>query len=351
MILARIACMSAVALATGCFTADLDPAKEGAFACFEPDGSDCPEGRMCINGRCESEGPSVEITNPEDEQLFDIMDAPIDAPRMIGVRVSGNLELAPPSDEHVSGEGHVAILVDGVERTTIEMGGLSGGITVMIEVPNRAGPHRVAAVARRNDGVDYDNPEARFTRLFWIDDGTPQVALKSPWPNTVFGLDTQVMSYSVTSLRVQLVPPMPESPIDPDRGHVHIYYDESFPGCLMDPMCDPGHRRRARRGAHGDDPRERRDHRHAHRCAAQHRSLAVRVRSRRRRADDAQADPRSGHDHPRSAGLTAVLYMRATSQASHSPSCWRSSSVGVGFPAGGMSSFVAAGPAAAFQST
>ncbi len=43
-------------------------------------------------------------------------------------------------------------------------------------------------------------------------------------------------------------------------------------------------------------------------------------------------------------------HMRASSHASHSPSCWRSSSVGVGLPAGGMSSFVAAGPDAAFQS-
>jgi hypothetical protein len=244
MVLARIACTimaSAVAFTTGCFTADLDPSKEGAFACMEPDGSDCPEGRMCINGRCESEGPSVEITSPEDEEPFAIELAPPDVPREFGVRVLGNLELVPPSDEHVSGEGHVAILVDGIETTTLESGGLSGGITVTIEVPNRAGPHRVAAVARRNDGVDYDNPEARFTRLFWIDDGTPQVALKSPWPQSVFGLDTQVMPYSVTSLRIELAPPMPTAPIDPARGHIHIYYDESFPGCLSDPMCDPNY--------------------------------------------------------------------------------------------------------------
>jgi hypothetical protein len=169
------------------------------------------------------------------------MDAPADMPRPISVTIAGSLELVQPTDEHVSGEGHIAVFVDGVEATTITSGTFSAGLTVMIDVVNRPGPHRVAIVARRNDGIDYDNPEARFTRLFWVDDGTPQVAVKSPWENTVFGLDTQVITYSVTSLRVELVPPMAEGMIDPARGHVHIYYDEQFPGCLMDPQCDPNY--------------------------------------------------------------------------------------------------------------
>ena len=236
---ARTACSVGIALATGCFTADLDPDKVGAFSCLDAD--ECPEGRMCINGRCETEGPSVEIRNPEDEDLFDVEDAAPDMPRPIMVTIAGSLELAPASDEHVSGEGHVAVFVDGVEAMTVTSGTFSAGLTVMIEVVNRPGPHRVAIVARRNDGVDYDNAEASTTRLFWIDDGTPQVAVKAPWPNKVFGLDTQVIDYAVTSLRVDLVPPMAEGMIDPARGHVHIYYDKPFPSCLMDPMCDPNY--------------------------------------------------------------------------------------------------------------
>jgi hypothetical protein len=238
-VFARTACSLGVALATGCFTADLDPKKTGAFSCVEAD--DCPEGRMCINARCETEGPSVEVRNPEDEDLFPVMDAPPDVPRPIMVTIAGTLELVEPSDEHVSGEGHLALFVDGEEVDTITSGPFSAGMTVAIDVVNRPGPHRVAIVARRNDGVDYDNAEARFTRLFWIDDGTPQVAVKAPWPNSSFPLDSEVIEYQVTSLRVELVPPMAEGMIDPTRGHVHIYYDKIFPACLMDPACDPNY--------------------------------------------------------------------------------------------------------------
>jgi hypothetical protein len=241
MSIARTACSLALVLGTGCFTADLDPDKTGVFACMGDD--DCSGDDVCVNQRCETEVQTVEIRNPEDEDTFDIMDAPPDMPREISVTIAGTLELVAPSGdaEHVSGEGHIAVFVDGMEVNPITSGPFSAGILVPIQVVNRPGPHRVAIQARRNDGADYDNPGARATRLFWIDDGTPQVAIKSPWPNTSFGLESEIITFQVTSLRVMLVPPMAEGMIDPTRGHTHVYYDETFPSCLMDPQCDPNY--------------------------------------------------------------------------------------------------------------
>lgn len=241
MSIARTACSLALALVlgAGCFTADFDPDKAGVFFCEADD--DCEGEDFCVNQRCEAELQTVEIRNPEDEDTFDVMAGPLDMPREIPVTIAGSLELVAAGGDHVSGEGHVAVFVDGMEIAPVTSGPFSAGIVVPIQVTNRPGPHRVAIQARRNDGADYDNPGARATRLFWIDDGTPQVAIKSPWPNTTFGLESEAITYQVTSLRVMLVPPMAEGMIDPTRGHTHIYYDETFPACLMDPMCDPNY--------------------------------------------------------------------------------------------------------------
>ncbi|HET6584082.1 MAG TPA: hypothetical protein VFG69_11550 [Nannocystaceae bacterium] len=239
MAIARPACSLALVLGGGCFTADLDPDKTGVFACASDE--DCAGDDVCVNQRCESEVQTVEIRNPEDEDTFDVTDAALDMPRMISVTIAGTLELVAPGGDHVSGEGHIAVFVDGMEIAPVTSGPFSAGIVVPITVANRPGPHRVAIKARRNDGTDYDNIGAQATRLFWIDDGTPQVAIKSPWPNTTFGLDSQTITFQVTSLRVMLVPPMAEGMIDPAKGHTHIYYDETFPACLMDPMCDPNY--------------------------------------------------------------------------------------------------------------
>lgn len=231
----------ALVLIAGCFTADLDPDKSGVFACNAD--ADCPDGRTCINARCETDAPAVEIRNPEDEQRFDIAGAGVGEMREVAVSIAGTLELVDPAtnDAHVSGEGHIVLFVDGAETMTITSGPFSAGISIGVQVANVAGPHRVAIVARRNDGLDYDNPEATFTRLFWVDDGTPLVGIKAPWPNAGFGLDPQSIDVRVTTINFSFEAPSPLGMNEPDRGHAHIYYDALFPACLSDAVCDAGY--------------------------------------------------------------------------------------------------------------
>jgi len=234
----RVACAWVLVLLAGCFTADLDPEQTGAFACEAA--TDCPEGRQCVNERCEAEVLAVEVRNPEDEQRFDIAGATEGELRPIPVTIAGTLELVDPAtnDEHVYGEGHIVVIVDGTEAMTITDGPFTAGIGIEVQVANEAGPHRVAIVARRNDGIPYDNPQATFTRLFWIDDGTPLVAVKAPWPNASFGLESETVQVQISAINYTFAPPQPEGTNIPGTGHAHIYYDASFPACLDDPLCD-----------------------------------------------------------------------------------------------------------------
>jgi hypothetical protein len=240
---ARVSAVAA--LATGCFTAELDPDRGGVFACDSD--TDCPQGHACINAVCENEAaPVVSILAPE--PLFPFPHDDPNAPT-ISVRFSvsaSNLALVDPSSkaDHVFGEGHVRVELDGEELMTIIDGDISAGIEQMIAVTNTPGGHRMAAIILRNDGRPYEHEKGRENLLFWIDDGTPLVAITQPWPDTDFPLEsTGPVLVAIETLNFDLSDPS-NRPKEAQKGHAHVHYDADLAGCF-EPVtlgCDQGYR-------------------------------------------------------------------------------------------------------------
>lgn len=226
-------------LSSGCFTAQLDPDAAGAFACG--DDEPCPGDQSCVNERCEvGDPPRVEITNPERNQAFPIGDDP-GGMRTFSINILGTLDLVDPVEhkDNVFGEGHLEVFLDNHSVGKIVTGALSGGVQFELEVANVAGPVRVAVHALRNDGSRYDNEDATATQLFWIDDGTPLVGIRNPWPGATFGLDAESVAVEAVVLNFGLMPANPNGTPQPGVGHVHIYYDVDLATCLVpDSQCD-----------------------------------------------------------------------------------------------------------------
>jgi hypothetical protein len=238
---ASVSCVAA--LATGCFTAELDPDRGGVFACESE--TDCPQGHTCINTVCENEdAPVVSILSPEPLFPFPHTDNP-SLPVAFNVSAS-NLRLVDPStaSEHVFGEGHIQIELDGKVISTLTSGPISGGIPDTLDVENTPGGHRLSAIILRNDGRPYDHERARENLLFWIDDGNPQVAITVPWPGTSFPLDsTGPVFIAIEALNFTLNDPS-NRPKEPLSGHAHAHYDVMLRGCF-EPVtlgCDDGYR-------------------------------------------------------------------------------------------------------------
>ncbi len=234
------------ALVMGCYTAELDPDRPGVYRCSFAES--CPPNLACIDGTCETpsdgsetEGtgpvPMLSIETPSDLQVFSQ-----GGPDSFQVTITGSdLTLVAQNGEHVPGQGHIVVAVDGRDALTITNGELSTGVDTMIELPTGGGVHRVHVRARRNDGNAYTNPEAQALRTFWLDDGQPHVAIKAPWPNSEIGLtkgpvDLQVEVGVINFAAVS-------------GGHVHVYFrDFRLPECLtmecpytdLIPSGDPG---------------------------------------------------------------------------------------------------------------
>lgn len=249
------------ALVGGCYSAQLDPDVAGVFVCGdgdddEPDAT-CPASQLCVNERCEDadDVPVLSVIDPEDEKSIsrvDVLDGflmgPGPAPLLdLSIRIQGSLELVSASSgrDPTFGEGHVIVFIDGQEQETVDTGSIGASTPVMVRVPAIAGPHRIMLQAYRNDGVAYDNPEATATRLFWLGSDVirrPFVAVKSPWPGTVFGPEDQLIEVVMASSpEVELDDP--GAGTQEGKGHVHVYYDARpmLPECVQDPGCDSGY--------------------------------------------------------------------------------------------------------------
>ncbi len=228
----------------GCYTVDFDPTSGGAFVCSLADEGDCPGGLTCVNGRCEDEGalPSLSVLSPEDEIVLETSATIVGGadPYALSIRIQGSLDLigATAGEDHVFGQGHVAVFVDGEEQTIVDEGGIGSSTRVDVEILNNVpGAHRIALQARRNDGVDYDNDGALATRLFWLENELevgqrPFVAIKSPWPHTVFSTDDEDVAVELTTRNFTLMPP--NTTQNDAQGHSHVYYETTWPDCVLE---------------------------------------------------------------------------------------------------------------------
>jgi hypothetical protein len=228
--------LPSVLLLGGCFTADLDPNVEGAFACEVDD--DCPEGQACDGSRCvvSENVPVLQVLMPEPDQVFAFDTFPVNG--ALQVNIQGNLTLAPPSDDNAPGTGFVELTVDG-NTQRITSGPLSGVLEVMTTIERRPGPHRIAVTAFRTDGVPYGGAQSTVTSLFWLDDGDPAVALTRPWPGTEFPLGTPMIEVEVATLNFTMRSARMQNA--EEIGHAHVHYDDEFPECAENQSCDSGY--------------------------------------------------------------------------------------------------------------
>jgi hypothetical protein len=230
------ACLTiSLGAATACSVTDVDPAPSGVFPCDTAD--DCPSGQSCVIGSCfEGDPPTVTIVRPEDEQPF-LWESDV-ATTMVMVSISGSdFDLVDESDsEPEFGQGYVVLFVDDTEAAKITTGNLSAGVSVVVNVNNTPGVHRLRAEARFSDGRTYDNLSATSRRLYWLDDGFPHVGFKSPFPNDAFALPEHETLFTLAVLNFVLLPQF-ATPTQEASGHAHLLYNKSFPACGDDPTC------------------------------------------------------------------------------------------------------------------
>lgn len=226
-------------LASACLLDEVEDGAGGVFVCATNE--DCPSEQQCLVQRCESvPAPRVEIRFPEATDIVAVV-VPGTAPTMMTLQVSvgGNdLVLVDPlvGRDPVAGEGFVELWVDGEAVAELTSGDLVAGVVHEVELLATPGAHRIAAVARRADGAAYDNDEAVGTRVVWVDDGRPHVAVTSPWPGEVFAVNEVEIPITIATLNFGLIPAAGVGP-EPS-GHAHLHYDDPFPSCPDDPACD-----------------------------------------------------------------------------------------------------------------
>jgi len=230
-------------LGAGCYTADLADAEDGVLVCrIDDEDARCPDGLRCDGRVCLEEVPVVEITFPEGSNPGgQVLAQPEDL--VIRVRATGLSVNGEPEDPNA---GFVRVTLDGAFADVRE-GAITDSVqidfeTTDLERPTEPGPHRLSARAFRADGTPFENPEAFVTRLYWIDDGEPHVAITKPWPGETFELGTPLIDIEIAALNFRFdVSDIPVPDVTEPLGHAHVYYDEEMPACVLDPDCDPGY--------------------------------------------------------------------------------------------------------------
>ncbi|MBV1861415.1 MAG: hypothetical protein KUG77_23550 [Nannocystaceae bacterium] len=221
----------------GCYAAELDETVDALFACevsglADEADVDCPGSLRC-NGRvCVERLPTVSVLSPESLQVL-----PLDEEVVVALQVSG---LTFSSDEDDAGGGFIRVTLDD-ESIDILAGDLTGTLVVEnLTVPTGAGAHRIRAQAMRVDGTPFDNDGASSAQVFWRNDGNPHVAITSPWPGSEFELQPDgLIDVEVAMLNFSYG--QPDTALAEGTGHVHVYYDDEFPECAQDIICDAGY--------------------------------------------------------------------------------------------------------------
>ena len=222
----------------GCYAAELDETSNALFACevageADEADADCP-GELRCNGRvCVERLPTVVVSSPEplEEIGVGVTAAPIT------LRISG---LTFSSDEDDADGGFIRVTLDD-ETIDIRTGDISGPLAIEdLIVPDEPGAHRISAQAFRVDGTPFDNADASAAQVFWRDDGQPHVAITSPWP----GSEVELQPNGLIDVEVAMLNftyGQTDTDLATDIGHIHVYYDDTFPECAEDPICDAGY--------------------------------------------------------------------------------------------------------------
>ncbi len=218
-----------LAFSTGCYYGFVDPDASGAYVCGATE--ECPEGQVCFNGTCLSdEGPSLEIFGPEPFSRIASDDTMSLASFNMTLRGSG-LTLTD-GNAAVEGEGHLRVYIDGDDQFgRIESGNLSSGLnTEAIDITDLAvGPHRIRVRAFYSNGDPYPNPSSSADSMFFVDDGTPQIAIVEPKPGHVQRIDSDM---AVTIAAINWTWNAANSPLAENEGHTHVYSLPNYPACL-----------------------------------------------------------------------------------------------------------------------
>ncbi len=229
--------LSVLLFGHGCLQDEVDAADPGVFSCESE--VDCGDEEFCVLGRCETDAPPrLEIRDPEQFEIIATQEG-VGSTMPLSLVIGGNgLALVEQGAETGSGaEGYVEVWLDGVSVGELTQGGLSGNVILTIPAFEATpGAHLIVARAFRSDGTPYDNPAAEAVSLVWVDDGQPQVGIVRPVPGTVVDVAATSIDVEVATLNFSIVPAAATRP--EDHGHAHIHYDDVFPTCVDDPLCD-----------------------------------------------------------------------------------------------------------------
>ena len=221
---------AALSFSAGCYYAEFDPDRSGTFVCGSTD--ECPEGQLCYGGVCVSDdGPALEISGPEPFTQISVDNLEQLSAFTITVRGSGlNLTDGVSVEE---GSGHIRITIDDSDQFgTIVAGNLTQGFnSTPIDISGLpVGPHRIRARAFYGDGTPYSNPSAIADAIFFVDDGSPQIAIVEPRP----GHQQRISSpMPIAIAAINWTWNSANSPLAENEGHTHVYSLPNYPQCLQ----------------------------------------------------------------------------------------------------------------------
>ena len=226
----------ALAFVAGCYDGQFDPDASGVFLCASND--ECPEGQECFNGVClADEGPALTIQGPEPFQLIAAENT--EALSSFTVTIRGSDLVLTDSNQAVEGEGYISLMIDGMDVTgRIVVGDLATGLTTDPQDLSAiaVGPHRLRVRAFYGNGEPYLNPSASTETIFFIDDGTPQVAIVEPRPGQI---QATTGPMAVTIAAINWTWNSAGSAVAEREGHTHTYSLPNYPACLTaEPSSD-----------------------------------------------------------------------------------------------------------------
>lgn len=231
--LLALALPASMILAAACFNADVPEEIHAVYSC-EGDEDCLTAGFRCIESLCHDDrGPQLSVLGPEPLQVF-AADQQSDS---LTITLRHNqLQLTQPGTAHREGFGHIEIWLDETLLTTVTAG--QGSDTIALATPNWpsvAGLHRIVAIAKRNDGLEYINESARAQSAFWIDDGKARVGIIRPNPYEEIAVDAPV-EVEIHTINYALTNPNTADLTDNSgtSGHMHLFFGQNIPACLSE---------------------------------------------------------------------------------------------------------------------